>query len=112
MEADEQWNFVGAKDCLVWLWLAVERSAGLEVDFHLGERNAEGTLGLWLSIPQALRERALAFTERIKAYGAVFARGQQQPEGKEETTRVERLNNTLRHRCAKLVRKTLSFSRS
>lgn len=112
VEADEQWSFVGAKGCPVWLWLAVERGTGLVVGFHLGERNAEGALGLWLSIPQALREKALVFTDGLEAYGAVLARGQHQPEGKKETTRVERLNNTLRHRCARLVRKTLSFSRS
>lgn len=112
LEADEQWSFVGAKDCPVWLWLAVERATGLVVGFHLGERNAEGALGLWLSIPQALREKALVFTDGLEAYGAVFARGQHQPEGKKETTKMERLNNTLRQRCARLVRKTLSFSRS
>ena len=112
LEADEQWSFVGAKDCPVWLWLAVERVTGLVVGFHLGERNGEGALGLWLSMPPALRERALVFTDGLEAYGAVFARGQHQPEGKKETTRMERLNNTLRQRCPRLVRKTLSFSRT
>jgi insertion element IS1 protein InsB len=35
------------------------------------------------------------------------------PVGKEtgETAHVERFNNTLRQRCANLVRKTLSFSK-
>ncbi|MCJ8166067.1 hypothetical protein MKJ04_14565 [Pontibacter sp. E15-1] len=80
--------------------------------FHLGERNTEGAEGLWLSIPERVRERALIFTDGLEAYGAVFAKGQHQPEGKKETTKMERLNNTLRQRCARLVRKTLSFSRS
>ncbi|WP_181304745.1 IS1 family transposase [Rufibacter sp. XAAS-G3-1] len=112
VEADEQWGFVGAKDCPVWLWLAMERRTGLVVGFHLGERDTEGAMGLWLSIPQKLREKALVFTDGLEAYGAVFAKGQHQPEGKRETTKMERLNNTLRQRCARLVRKTLSFSRS
>lgn len=112
VEADEQWSFVGAKDCPVWLWLAVERRTGLVVGFHLGERDTEGAQGLWLSIPQRLREKALVFTDGLEAYGAVFEKGQHQPEGKKETTRMERLNNTLRQCCARLVRKTLSFSRS
>ena len=112
LEADEQWSFMGAKDCPVWLWLAVERRTGLVVGFHLGERNTEGAKGLWLSIPQKLREKALIFTDGPEAYGAVFAKGQHQAEGKKGTTRMERLNNTLRQRCARLVRKTLSFSRS
>ena len=112
LEADEQWSFVGAKDCPVWLWLAVERRTGLVAGFHLGERNTEPARGLWLSIPQELRKKALVFTDGLEAYGAVFAKGQHQPEGKRETTKMERLNNTLRQRCARLVRKTLSFSRS
>ena len=39
LEADEMWSYVGAKDCPVWLWLAVERRSGLVVGFHIGERN-------------------------------------------------------------------------
>ncbi len=111
LEADEMWSYVGAKDCPVWLWLAVERSSGLVVGFHIGERNQESALGLWLSIPKALREKALVFTDDLAAYAAVFAPGQHQAEGKKQTTKIERLNNTLRQRCSRLVRKTLSFSK-
>ena len=112
LEADEMWSYVGAKDCPVWLWLAVERRSGLVVGFHVGERNQESALGLWLSIPEALREKALVFTDDLAAYAAVFQKGQHQPEGKKQTTKIERLNNTLRQRCSRLVRKTLSFSKS
>lgn len=112
LEADEMWSYVGAKDCPVWLWLAVERRSGLLVGFHIGERNQESALGLWLSIPEALREKALVFTDDLAAYAAVLDKGQHQTEGKKQTTRMERLNNTLRQRCSRLVRKTLSFSKS
>ena len=112
LEADEMWSYVGAKDCPVWLWLAVERSTGLVVGFHIGERNEQSALGLWLSIPAALREKALVFTDDLAAYAAVFDKGQHQAEGKKQTTKIERLNNTLRQRCGRLVRKTLSFSKS
>jgi len=112
LEADEMWSYVGAKDCPVWLWLAVERRTGLVVGFHIGERNEESALGLWLSIPAALREKALVFTDDLAAYAAVFEKGQHQTEGKKQTTKIERLNNTLRQRCSRLVRKTLSFSKS
>jgi len=112
LEADEIWGYVGAKDCSVWLWLALERRTGLVVGFHLGTRDEEGALGLWLSIPEALRNKALVFTNDWAAYAAVFEKGQHQTEGKKQTTRIERLNNTLRQRCSRLVRKTLSFSKS
>ena len=112
LEADEMWSYVGAKDCPVWLSLAVERTSGLVVGFHIGERNQESALGLWLSIPEALREKALVFTDDLAAYAAVFHKGQHQREGKKQTTKIERLNNTLHQRCSRLVRKTLSFSKS
>ena len=112
LEAYEMWSNVGAKDCPVWLWLAIERRSGFVVGFHIGERNQESALGLWLSIPQALREKAMVFTDDLAAYAAVFDKGQHQMEGKKQTTRIERLNNTLRQRCSRLVRKTLSFSKS
>lgn len=112
LEADEIWTYVGAKDCPVWLWLAVERRTGLVVGFYLGERNEESALGLWLSIPAVLREKALIFTDDLVAYAAVFEKGQHQTEGKKQTTKIERLNNTLRQRCSRLVRKALSFSKS
>ncbi|MFD3002780.1 IS1 family transposase [Pontibacter toksunensis] len=67
---------------------------------------------LWLSIPLKLREKALVFTDGLEAYGAVFAKGQHQAEGKNETTKMERLNNPLRQRRARLVRNTPYFSRS
>jgi IS1 family transposase len=112
LEADEMWSYVGAKDCPVWLWLAIERRTGLVVGFHIGERNQESALGLWLSIPEALRGKAMVFTDDLAAYAPVFQKGQHQREGKKQTTKIERLNNTLRQRCGRLVRKTLSFSKS
>ena len=112
LEADEMWSFVGAKDCPVWLWLAVERRTGLIVGFHIGERNEESALGLWLSIPEPLRKKALVFTDDLAAYASVLEKGQHQTEGKKQTTKIERVNNTLRQRCSRLVRKALSFSKS
>jgi insertion element IS1 protein InsB len=52
------------------------------------------------------------FTDALAAFAAAFDKGQHQPEGKKQTTKSERLNNTLRQRCSRLVRKKLSFSKS
>ena len=76
LEADEMWTFVGAKDCPEWLWLAIERRSGLVVGFHIGGRNEEGALGLWLSIPEKLRRKAIVFTDGLAAYANVFSKGQ------------------------------------
>ena len=72
LEADERWRYLGAKDCPVWSWLAVERRTGLVVGDHLGERNEENALGLWLSILPKIREKAVVFTGGLSAYAAVF----------------------------------------
>lgn len=112
LEADEMWSFIGAKDCPEWIWLAIERRSRLVVGFHIGGRGRKGALGLWLSIPKKLRQKALVFTDDWDAYATVFAKGRHQVEGKRQTTLIERFNNTLRQRCARLVRKTLSFSKT
>jgi IS1 family transposase len=87
VEADEQWGFLGTKDCPVWLWLAVERRTGLVMGIHLGDRDEQGALGLWLSIPKQLRGRALVFTDGLAAYAAVFQPGQHQAEDKSRRRR-------------------------
>ena len=111
LEADEMWSFVGAKDCPAWVWLAVERHTRLVVGYHVGSRDEQGALGLLLSIPRKLRGSALVFTDDFPSYSTVFRQGQLQQEGKGQTTRIERVNNTIRQRCSRLVRKTLSFSK-
>ena len=105
------WSFVGAKDCKEWIWLALERKSGLVVGYHIGGRDEEGAWGLFYSIPKSLREKALVFTDDFPSYKQVFQKGQLQQEGKKNTRYIERLNNTLRQRCSRLVRKTLSFSK-
>jgi len=93
----EELDRITGKDCPEWLWLAVERRTGLVVGFHLGGRDEEGALGLWLSIRQKLWHKALIFTDDWAAYASVFAKGQHQAAGKKQTVKIEHLNIT---RCA------------
>ena len=67
---------------------------------------------LWSRIPKAYRAKR-TYTDFWKAYCAVLPQRQHRPVGKEEgqTNHIERFNNTLRQRLARLVRKTLSFSK-
>lgn len=111
LEADEMWSFVGAKDCPEWIWLAIERKTRMVVGYHIGQRDSEGAEGLYLSIPQELLHKSLVFTDDLASYGTVFKKGQLQQEGKTQTRYIERINNTIRQRCSRLVRKTLSFSK-
>ncbi len=64
-------------------------------------------------MPPAYRG-GLLFTDFWRAYQAVLPDGQHLAAGKGAglTNHVERFNNTLRQRLGRLVRKTLSFSKS
>ena len=110
-EADELWSFVGAKDCPEWVWIAIERRTGLIVGFHIGARNEESAVGLYLSIDKKLREKAIIYADDFASQGAAFPKKQLRQEGKKQTTKIERFNNTMRQRNSRLVRLTLSFSK-
>jgi hypothetical protein len=65
LDADEMWIYVGAQDCPVWLWVTIERRSGPVVGLHLGTRDEESALRLWLNIPATLRQKALVFTNDL-----------------------------------------------
>ena len=66
------------------------------------------------SLPPIYRQCAVAYTDFWAAHGAVFPSTRHRAVGKEtgKTSYIERFNNTLRQRVSRLVRKTLSFSKS
>ena len=86
---------------------------GLFTTNYLGERGEKGALGLWNSLPGVLRPCAVCYTDFWSAYELVFPDSRHKSVGKETglTAYIERLNNTLRQRISRLVRKTLSFSK-
>lgn len=55
----------------------------------------------------------MAYTDFWEAYKTVIpdSRHRPVPKSSGETNHIERLNNTLRQRISRLVRKTLSFSK-
>jgi IS1 family transposase len=68
---------------------------------------------LWDALPQA-KSLGHCYTDFWDTYQAVIPKNQHTAVGKEmgETAHIERFNNTLRQRLVRLVRKTLSFSKS
>ena len=79
----------------------------------VGDRSEFTAACLWESLPAEYRAGATVHTDFLAAYAAVVPRGQHAPGGKGGglTNRVERFWCTLRQRCGRLVRKTLSFSK-
>ena len=79
----------------------------------VGDRSADTARRLWDGLPAEVRESGLVFTDFLASYGAVIPAGRHQAVGKETggTAHAERFWRTVRQRCARFVRKTLSFSK-
>ncbi|GAA4425936.1 IS1 family transposase [Pontibacter saemangeumensis] len=111
-ESDELWSFVGFKGNKQWLWVAQDRRSRQIVALHLGDSGATGAKGLWEEVPERYRRQATFFTDEWEAYKKVIPAARHvAAANKKETNHAERFFCTLRHRCARLVRKSLSFSK-
>lgn len=97
-----------------WVWLALDADTREIIGVYIGNRDETAAQALWDSLPPVYRQCAVAYTDFWAAYGAVFPSKRHQAVGKETglTSYIERFNNTLRQRVSRLVRKTLSFSKS
>lgn len=113
LECDELWSFVGKKRRQQWIWLAINRETGEIVGVAIGARTKATARKLWASLPAVYRECAICYTDFWQAYAAILPSKRHRAVGKEsgQTSHIERFNNTLRQRCSRLVRKTLSFSK-
>jgi insertion element IS1 protein InsB len=112
LEMDEVWTFVGNKHNRVWIWLALCRRTRQIVAWWYGSRDALDCKMLRRKIPESYRH-CFCYSDQWDAYGKVLLPGQHQACAKQEgqTNHIERFNLTLRQSVARLVRKTLSFSK-
>jgi len=111
-EADEMWSFVQKKTNKKWIWIVQCRRTRQVVAFHVGKRDRNAAKELWKKIPKVVQDKGYYHTDDWDAYKGVFPEGRHRSSKmKKETNHVERLNNTIRQRVSRLVRKTLSFSK-
>lgn len=111
-ELDELWSFVGWKANKQWLWVAIDRASRQVVALFIGDRSADGALGLWQALPQRYRAKATFHTDDWRAYKQIIPAHQHRfSKQKKDTNHVERFFCTLRQRCSRLVRLSLSFSK-
>lgn len=111
-EVDELWSFVGYKANKQWLWLALDRASRQVVALFIGNRGAEGALGLWQALPERYRQHATFHTDDWEAYKGILPVDRHRySKQKKHTNHVERFFCTLRQRAARLVRLSLSFSK-
>jgi insertion element IS1 protein InsB len=114
IQCDELWSFVGQKTNQQWSWLALDAETRLIVGCAVGGRDEAGARSLWQSLPAIYRQCAVGYTDFWRAYAAVLPSKRHKPVAKSsgKTSSLERFNNPIRQRCARLVRKTLSCSKS
>ncbi len=96
------------------MWLALDADTREIVGVYIGARDEGAAHQLWKSLPAVYRQCAIAYTDFWAAYASVLPSKRHRVVGKEtgKTSYIERFNNTLRQRVSRLVRKTLSFSKS
>jgi insertion element IS1 protein InsB len=112
-EADEMWSFVQKKANKQWIWIAMDAKTRQIIAFHVGDRSGESGKALWANIALVYREQATFHTDQYDVYKGVIPAAQHRAITKKarKTNHIERFNNTLRQRVARLVRETLSFSK-
>ena len=113
IEADELWSFVGSKRDKWWVWAALDADTRQVVAMVAGDRSERTARCLWDALPQGYRDGAIVATDFLPAYRAVVPGERHASAGKEAglTAHIERFWCTVRQRCARFVRKTLSFSK-
>ncbi|MCY1704327.1 IS1 family transposase [Deinococcus sp. SL84] len=113
IELDEMWTFVAKKKQTRWIWIALERSTRRVLAWVLGDRSEQTAFKLWERLPLSLEQRLKGTfcTDLWRAYDEPLL-GVKRLTRKGETNHVERLNCTLRQRLGRLVRKSLSFSKT
>ena len=106
-------SFIGNKVNKYWIWIALDRNSRKVVGLFMDDRSKKGAEGLWNSIPLAYKENSFFYTDFWDAYNSILPTDRHKSIGKETglTNHIERFNNTMRQRCSRLVRKTLSFSK-
>jgi len=114
IQLDELWTFVGNKANKQWLWLALNPANRQIVAFHVGSRSAKDARLFYEKIPPVFKGKAGFFSDYWQAYVSVFENEDHFGVGKDSglTAYIERFNCTLRQMASRLVRKTLSFSKS
>ena len=113
-EADEMWSFVGRKANKQWVWIAIDVESRQVIAFYVGDRSRKSARKLWQRLPLVYRQQASFDTDDWEAYKGVIPEAQHRvcAKGTGHTNLIERFNCTLRQRVSRLVRETLSFSKS
>ena len=111
LEVDEIFSFVLLKINQTRIWIAQNRQNRQIVSFFIGDGSMDSCKRLWRKLPYEFL-KCNSFSDFWKSYNCI-PESTHQKVGKEtgQTAHIERLNNTIRQRFSRFVRKTLSFSK-
>jgi insertion element IS1 protein InsB len=110
IQADEMWSFVQKRKQKRWIWIAYDPTKRLVVACHIVKRGSKAAKKFWKKIPSELKGCVFE-TDDWDAYKSIIPKEQHRI-GKNLTYFIEGFNATVRARVSRLVRKTLSFSKS
>ena len=112
VQMDELWSFVDSKTNRQWVWLAMDADTREIIACHIGDGSRQSAQSLWDALPCGYRQCAKV-SDYWEAYQTGIPSKCHEAVGKDsgKTSYIERLNNTFRERIARLVRKSLSFSK-
>jgi insertion element IS1 protein InsB len=104
---------VGQKRETWWVWVALDAGTRQVAAMVAGRRDERTARCLWDALPDEYRDSAVAATDFPAAHRAVVPEERHAAAGKGAgiTCHVERFWCTVRQRCARFVRTTLSFSK-
>jgi len=111
LEVDEIFSYVLLKVNQIRIWIVQNRDNRQIVSFFIGDGSMESCKRLWRKLPYEFL-KCNSFSDFWKSYNCI-PKNTHTKVGKETglTNHVERLNNTIRQRFSRFVRKTLSFSK-
>jgi insertion element IS1 protein InsB len=108
-EADEFWSFVGRKSNQRWTWYAMDKSSGIVLAWHNGNRtdaDLKKLLGYLENMPIDIY-----YTDDWGSYARNLPEYKHRT-GKDMTWRIERKNLNFRTHIKRLNRKTICYSKS
>ena len=111
VEADEVYSYVLSKKNPIRIWIALNKSNKQILSFLIGDGTMKSRQKFWRKRPyEWLRQPS--FSDLLQSYNCIPKETHTKVgKGTGLTNHIERLNNTIRQRFARLVRKTLSFSK-
>ena len=84
------------------------------IAFHVGDRSRESAKALWAALPKVYQQHATFHTDQYDVYNGVIPVERPKAISKKarKTNHIARFNHTLRQRLSRLVRESLSFSKT